>query len=93
MMQDKYDYFMLAYDSPSFSAAAGKVPMSPQGFAKAIRNLERELGVPLFAVDEDGTRRATPYADELYEYAKRMRAERNLLASAFERISSSGYVE
>ena len=42
MMQDKYDYFMLAYDSPSFSAAAGKVPMSPQGFAKAIRNLERE---------------------------------------------------
>lgn len=93
MMQDKYDYFMLAYDSPSFSAAAGKVPMSPQGFAKAVRNLERELGVPLFAVEEDGTRRATPYADELYEYAKRMRAERNLLASAFERISSSGYVE
>ncbi|WP_270296954.1 LysR family transcriptional regulator [Eggerthella sinensis] len=93
MLQDKCDYFMLAYDSPSFSAAANKVPMSPQGFAKAIRNLERELGVPLFAVDEDGTRRATPYADELYEYAKRMRAERNLLASAFERISSSGYVE
>lgn len=93
MLQDKCDYFVLAYDSPSFSAAAGKVPMSPQGFAKAIRNLERELGVPLFAVDEDGTRRATPYADELYEYAKRVRAERNLLASAFDRISSSGYVE
>lgn len=93
MLQDKCDYFILAYDSPSFSAAAGKVPMSPQGFTKAIRNLERELGVPLFAMDEDGTRRATPYADELYEYAKRMRAERNLLASAFDRISSSGYVE
>lgn len=93
MLQDKFDYFMLAYDSPSFSAAASKVPMSPQGFTKAIRNLERELGVPLFAVDEDGTRRATPYADELFEYAKRMRAERNLLISAFERISSSGYVE
>lgn len=93
MLQDKCDYFVLAYDSPSFSAAAAKVPMSPQGFAKAIRNLERELGVPLFAVDEDGTRRATPYADELYEYAKHVRAERNLLSSAFERISQSGYVE
>lgn len=93
MLQDRCDYFILAYESPSFSAAAAKVPMSPQGFTKAMRNLERELGVPLFAVDEDGTRRATPYAEEFYEYAKRMRAERNLLASAFERISSSGYVE
>ena len=93
MLQDKCDYFMLAYESPSFSAAASKVPMSPQGFAKAMRNLERELGVPLFTVEEDGTRRTTSYADEFYEYAKHVRAERNLLASAFERIASSGYVE
>ncbi len=28
-----------------------------------------------------------------YEYAKRVRAERNLLAAAFDRIASSGYVE
>ncbi|BAK45029.1 LysR family transcriptional regulator [Eggerthella sp. YY7918] len=93
MLQDRYDYFMFAYESPTFSAAASKVPMSPQGFTKAIRNLERELGVPLFAVDEDGTRRATPYADELYEYAKRIHAERTLLENAFERIASSGYVK
>ncbi|MEG2024688.1 MAG: LysR family transcriptional regulator [Gordonibacter sp.] len=92
-VKDKYDYFILAYDSPSFSAGASKVPMSPQGFTKAIRNLERELGVPLFVVDEEGARRATPYADEFYEYARHMQTERNLLASAFERIASSGYVE
>lgn len=93
MLQDRCDYFILAYDSPSFSAAAGKVPMSPQGFAKAIHNLERDLGVPLFVLDEEGARRPTPYADEFYEYAKHMQAERNLLASAFERIAKSGYVE
>ena len=93
MYSDKCDYFILAYDSPSFSAAAAKVPMSPQGFTKAIHNLERELGVPLFASDSDGTRRPTPYATEFYEYAKHVQTERNLLESAFERISSSGYAE
>lgn len=92
-VKDKYDYFVLAYDSPSFSAGASKVPMSPQGFTKAIRNLERELGVPLFTVDTEGVRQATPYADEFYEYVRHMQTERNLLAGAFERIASSGYVE
>lgn len=93
MLQDRCDYFILAYESPSFSAAAAKVPMSPQGFTKAIRSMERELGVSLFTMDEDGSRVATPYAHEFYEYAKRVRAERNLLAAAFDRIASSGYVE
>lgn len=93
MLQDRCDYFILAYDSPSFSAAAGKVPMSPQGFAKAIHNLERDLGVPLFVLGNDGARCPTPYADELYKYAKHLQAERNLLESAFGRIATSGYVE
>ena len=91
MLQDRCDYFILAYESPSFSAAAAKVPMSPQGFTKAIRNMERELGVSLFTMDEDGSRVATPYAHEFYEYAKRVRAERNLLSAAFDRIASSGF--
>lgn len=93
MLQDKCDYFVLAYDSPSFSAAAGRVPMSPQGFAKAIHNLERDLGVPLFVLGDDGTRSPTPYADELYRYAKHLQSERNLLESAFSRIATSGYLE
>ena len=93
MLEDRCDYFILAYDSPSFSAAAAKVPMSPQGFAKAIHNLERDLGVPLFVLGDDGVRRPTPYAEEFYEYARHMQAERNLLAGAFERIAKSGYLE
>lgn len=93
MLQDRTDHFILAYDAPSFSAAAAKVPMSPQGFTKVIHNLERDLGVPLFVLDEGGVRHPTPYADELYEYAKHMQVERNLLEGAFERIAMSGYVE
>ena len=93
MLQDRSDLFLLAYDSPSFSAAASKVPMSPQGFTKAIHNLERDLGVPLFALGDDGMRHPTPYADEFYEYAKHLQAERNLLETAFARIAKSGYVE
>ena len=93
MLQERSDYFILAYDSPSFSAAAAKVPMSPQGFAKAIHNLERDLGVPLFALDDSGARHPTPYAEEFYEYAKRVQAERNILMGAFERIAKSGYQE
>ncbi len=93
MLQDKCDYFMLAYESANFSAAAAKVPMSPQGFAKSMRNLERELGVPLFSLQEDGTRRTTSYADEFYEYARHVRSERNLLSAAFERVAANSRTE
>lgn len=93
MLQDKCDYFMLAYESVNFSAAAAKVPMSPQGFAKSMHNLERELGVPLFSMQEDGTRCATPYADEFYEYARHVRSERNLLMTAFDRVASNRCTE
>ena len=79
MQNDKCDYFILAYDSPSFSAAAARIPMTPQGFTKAIHNLERELGVPLFTSSEDGTRRPSPYAGAIYESAKHPQAGRNLL--------------
>lgn len=32
MQNDRLDYFILAYESPNFSAAAARIPMSPQGF-------------------------------------------------------------
>ncbi len=92
MNKDRYDYFVLAYDSPNFSAAAAKVPMTPQGFTKTIRALEAELGVPLFEVDKDGRRRPTAYADELYEFATHMQAERNLLQTRFDRIADQDIV-
>ena len=93
MLEDRTDYFLLAYDSPTFSAAVAKVPMSPQGFTKIIKNLERDLGVPLFQNDEHGVRQPTAYADEFYRYAKHLRSERELLETAFNRITNEGRVE
>lgn len=88
MNMDSYDYFVFAYESPNFSAAASKVPMSPQGFAKAIKAFEKDLGVPLFEQDESGRRKPTEYAEVLYEFAKHVQAERNALRLQFEKIAS-----
>ena len=48
MYREQLEYFALAYRLGSFSAAAKRVPMSPQGIAKSVRSLEGELGVTLF---------------------------------------------
>lgn len=45
--------------------------------------------MPLFVMQEDGTRRATPFADAYYDYAKRVLAERARLDHAFDRIIES----
>ncbi|MBE6466671.1 MAG: LysR family transcriptional regulator [Denitrobacterium detoxificans] len=92
-VEDRSRYFILAYDSPNFSAAAAQVPMTPQGFTKIIRNLERDLGVPLFETDERGVRKPTRYADEYYQYAKYVQAAQHQLGTAFERISSESKLE
>lgn len=92
MIDDKLDYFVLAYESPNFSVAASRIPMSPQGFSKAIRKLERELGVTLFTTDANGLRSPTPYADRLYEYAGNIRRERSALRRSFDELSEHGTV-
>lgn len=80
-------YFELAYKERSFSAAARRVPVSPQGLTKAIHALERELEVPLFAIDdESGLPVPTEYAHELYEFAAVYDSNTRLLKEAFERI-------
>lgn len=93
MFEEKSDYFILAYDSPNFSAAAAQVPMTPQGFTKIIKNLERELGVPLFETDEHGMRKPTIYAEEYYQYATRIQRARKQLSNVFEKISHEGIVD
>lgn len=93
MLEDRIDYFILAYESPNFSAAASHIPMSPQGFSKAIRNLERQLGVTLFAVDASGQRRPTAYADRFYEYATQVARERAELQRSFDELTEKGAVE
>ena len=92
MIEERSNYFMLAYDAPNFSAAAAQVPMTPQGFTKVIKNLERDLGVPLFETDEHGVRRPTAYGDEYYQYAKHLQSARTQLESSFQRISNEGRI-
>jgi len=93
MIEDRVDYFIFAYDSPNFSAAAAKVPMSPQGFTKMIHNLERDLGVKLFESDARGVRHPTRYADVFYKYAKNMQDQRRILNNRFTQIEHENATE
>ena len=93
MQNDRLDFFSLAYELPNFSVAAARIPMSPQGFSKAIRNLEKELGVTLFAVDGTGRRHPTPYADRFYDYAMSIRHERLMLQHSFDQLAADGAME
>ncbi len=87
MNTEQLRYFELAYTCKNFSVAARKVPMSPQGFAKAIHALEKELDVPLFENDEvSGLPVPTAFADEFAEYVTVARNNRRLLQEAFDRI-------
>ena len=89
MLDERLSLFILAYESPTFSAAAAQLPMSPQGFTKSIRKLERDLNAPLFVTDERGVRKPTPFADELYQFAKRQQVETERLKASFDRIKSN----
>lgn len=87
MNSEQLHYFELAYQERNFSAAARRVPVSPQGLAKAIHALEKELDVPLFEVDElTGLPVPTEYADELTEFAAVYATNMRLLKDSFDRI-------
>ena len=80
-------YFELAYMEGNFSAAARRVPVSPQGLTKAIHTLEKDLGVPLFNIDDaTGSPVPTDYAHELFQYAQVFDSNTHLLQSAFSAI-------
>ncbi len=68
MYREQLQYFALAYQLRSFSAAAKKIPMSSQGLAKAVHSLESELEVILFESDSAGRLRPTPQADLLLDF-------------------------
>ena len=83
-------YFELAYMEGSFSAAARRVPVSPQGLTKAIHTLEKDLGVPLFSIDNaTGSPVPTDYAHELFQYAQVFDSNTHLLRSTFDAIRGS----
>ena len=89
MNRDQLGYFLLVYRTGSFSAAAAQVPMSTQGMGKAIRSLEAELGVPLFDVDENGTRTPTAYGEAFRSYVEQLEREHSRLLAEFDRIRRS----
>lgn len=89
MRKEQLDYFAVAYETPSFAAAAEKIPMSSQGFTKAIQSLERELGIPLFVFEEDGLRRPTAYADELVSFVRKWQSDYSLLCENFDHIKKA----
>lgn len=87
MNTEHLHFFELAYKERSFSAAARRVPCSPQGLTKAIRALEKELGVVLFTIDEaTGLPVPTDYAHELFEFAAVYDSNVRLLRDSFARI-------
>ena len=87
MNSEQLHYFQLAYEEGNFSAAARRVPVSPQGLAKAIHALEKELGVPLFEADEaTGLPRPTEYANELSVFAAVYDSNVRLLKESFDTI-------
>ena len=87
MNSEQLHYFQLAYEEGNFSAAARRVPVSPQGLAKAIHALEKELGVPLFEADEaTGLPRPTEFANELSVFAAVYDSNVRLLGESFDRI-------
>lgn len=87
MNSEQIHYFELVYRERKFATAARLVPMSPQGLAKAIHALEKELDATLFESDEaTGLLVPTPYADELTEFAAVYNSNMRLLKEAFGRI-------
>jgi DNA-binding transcriptional LysR family regulator len=87
MNDEQLHYFELAYRERNYSAAARLVPCTPQGLAKAIHSLEKELSVTLFTTDEaTGMPAPTEYAHELYEFACVSDGNRRLLSESFDRI-------
>lgn len=90
MNTEQLRHFALAYQMRNFAAAARTVPMSAQGFTKSLKNLEAELGVPLFVRDEKtGTHHPTPYADEFNTYVHLADAQFHELKRAFRRIEDA----
>lgn len=89
MYTEQLEYFKLAYDMKSFSAAAKQVPMSSQGLTKSIRALESELGVELFAADKTGTLKPTAYADALMDFTRTYDNGFKALSETFEHIRAT----
>lgn len=81
------EYFEAVFQKRSYAAAAKAIPMSHQGLLKSINALQKELGVPLFSVEEGSTVVVpTAYAMAFHEFVEAVRAGRDQLEGEFARI-------
>ena len=62
-------YFIKVAEAKSLSKAANELFISYQGLSKSLKNLETELGCPLFEKNRFAAK-LTEYGEELYRSAK-----------------------
>lgn len=78
-------YFVAVVKAKSLSKAANEMFISYQGLRKALKNLEAELGVPLFE-NGIGSGELSEYGKELYQSSKRILNEWNQFQLSLQRI-------
>lgn len=78
-------YFVAVVKTKSLSKASNEMFISYQGLRKALKNLETELGYPLFD-NGIGSGNLTEYGKELYQSSKRIINEWNQLQLSMQRI-------
>jgi DNA-binding transcriptional LysR family regulator len=79
-------YFAHVYDMRSYNAAAKRASLTTTGLAKAMRSLEKSLGVELFEKDDLGNLEPTEYADALHHFFLNYESDFSLLRETIERI-------
>ncbi|MDO4290793.1 MAG: LysR family transcriptional regulator [Eggerthellaceae bacterium] len=75
LISRQLEYFAAAYRMRSIAEAAKSIPITYQGLKKALGNLERDLGVRLFDIDDSGTLKPTREAEFVYDFAMRQMRE------------------
>lgn len=81
-------YFLETCRCGSFSEAAEKLYLSPQGISKAVKTMEEELGCPLFLRTPGGVK-LTEQGLLVRMYAERIMAEVNQMQAELSRISGT----
>lgn len=68
------DYLVAVSDSDTWAAAAARLGVTPSALSQGLAELERRLGIPLFA-REGRRRRVRADAAPVVDYARRVRAQ------------------
>jgi DNA-binding transcriptional LysR family regulator len=86
MNTEHLHYFAHVYELRNYNAAAKRASLTTTGLAKAIRSLEKGLGVELFDKDDLGHLSPTEYADALHHFYLNYESDYSLMLETFKRI-------